>query len=229
MSAQINLYDPRFLKAEDWLNLRNLALVTMLMVATLGLWAFVAQRDVAKQQAALSAANTELESVRATVEAATQQATRAADPHLLAEVTQAQTALAHREAIAHLLESGAIGSSVGFSDYLRGFSRQTPNGLWLTGFSLDAGGHAMEIRGSTYDEKLVPDYIRRLGNEAVFRGRIFSALSLQRETAQATETAQPEETANTAVSPAPTFSLAKATPRQPLDFVLAPATEEAKE
>jgi hypothetical protein len=229
MSAQINLYDPRFLKVEDWLNLRNLVLAAVLMVATLGLWAFVAQRDAAQQQAALMLANAELDNVRVAVEAATQQAARAADPHLVAEVTQAQTTLTHRETIAQLLETGAIGSSAGFSDYLRGFSRQTPNGLWLTGFSLDAGGHAMEIRGSTYDEKLVPDYIRRVGNEAVFRGRIFSALSLRREPAQATETAQPAETADTAVSPAPTFSSVKATPRQPLDFVLAPATEESKE
>lgn len=221
MSAQINLYDPRFLKAEDWLNLRNLVLAVALMLLLFGTWAAIARHKAGRQQAELASVNVELDAVRAAVEAATQQASRPADPRLAAEVDQAQVALTHREGILRLLESGAVGNTTGFSEYLRGFARQTPNGLWLTGFSLDAGGDDMEIRGRAYDEKALPDYIRRLGAEKIFRGRAFSALSLRRD---ATGGSDP-----VAVPSVPTFASSKVALRRPLDFVLTPAQPETKE
>ena len=221
MSAQINLYDPRFLKVEDWLNLRNLLLVVMVMLLLFGVWTGIARHEAERQKAELASVNTELDAVRTAVEAATQQAARPADPRLVAEVDQAQAALKHREGILHLLESGAVGNSIGFSEYLRGFARQTPSGLWLTGFSLGAGGGDMEIRGRAYDEKALPDYIRRLATEKIFQGRVFSALSLRRDAAAGSDA--------TAVPPAPTFASGKAALHRPLDFVLTPATPEDKE
>lgn len=233
MSAQINLYHPRFLKVHDWLNLNNLAMATLAMFSLLGLMAFLAQQQLSRQQAELTAVSNELMSVNQALEEANQLATQPVAPQLLAEVSHAQATLARREEILHLLESGAMGSHDGFSAYLQGIARQIPSGLWLTGLSIDAGGNAIEIRGSALDEKIVPDYIRRLGSEKVFQGRQFSALSLQRDAKDAgadpAKTAQttPQDDAAT-VSPAPTFAgsaaqaMAATTVRRPIHFVLTP-------
>lgn len=242
MSAQINLYHARFLKVHDWLNLNNLALAAVALFSILGLTSLVAHHDLSLQQNQAAAVSTELEAVNQALDQANQLASQPANPQLLAEVKHAQTVLTRREEIARLLESGAVGNSGGFSAYLLGFAHQVPTGLWLTGFTLGAGGSDMEIRGSTFDEKIVPDYIRRLGTEKIFQGRQFSALSLQRDAStdtnanannNAPSTAQ---TTTTGVSPAPTFSGSAALPKQvnaprrPIHFVLTPTpvSQEAK-
>lgn len=233
MSAQINLYHPRFLKVRDWLNLRNLALAVALVAAVLGSWALVARNEASQRQAEAATVSAELDTVKAAIEEANRKSSQPANPQLLAEVEHARSALAHREEITRLLESGAVGNSSGFSGFLRGFSRQVPAGLWLTGFTLGAGGSDMEIRGSTFDEKIVPDYIRRLGGEKAFQGRSFSALSLQREAATSASDASlaAAGTADTAVSPAPTSSATRPAPasRRPVHFVLAPTPVDAPE
>lgn len=229
MSTQINLYHPRFLKVRDWLNLGNLALAAALVAVVLGAWALVARNEASQRQAEAATLNAELDTVRATIEEANRKSSQPANPQLLAEVEHARLALAHREEIARLLESGAVGNSSGFSEFLRGFARQVPSGLWLTGFTLGAGGSDMEIRGSTFDEKIVPDYIRRLGGEKVFQGRSFSALSLQREAAVGTPAAPVAADPEAAVSPAPTSSATRSAsaPRRPVHFVLTPTPVEA--
>jgi hypothetical protein len=153
---------------------------------------------------------------------------------LIAELDSAETSVRRRGDIARLLESGAIGSTGGFSDYLRGFARQAPEGLWLTGFTIGAGGNDMEIRGSMLNPATLPDYIRRLGTEKSFQGRNFAALTMNR--ADAAPAAQPAGAAATAVTPAPSardtapgsaggITLA---PR-PIDFILMPKLVEAME
>ena len=232
MSAQINLYHARFLKVHDWLNLNNLAVAAVALFSVLGVVSLIAHRDLSRQQNAAVATSSELEAVKLALDQANQLASRTANPQLVAEVRHAQATLTRREEIARLLESGAIGNSGGFSVYLLGFAHQVPAGLWLTGFTLGAGGSDMEIRGSTFDEKIVPDYIRRLGSEKIFQGRQFSALSLQRDaTADAgsiNNTISTTQTAAATVSPAPTFGGEAAqpkrvnAPRRPIHFVLTP-------
>ncbi|AJP47538.1 hypothetical protein PG1C_01765 [Rugosibacter aromaticivorans] len=234
MSAQINLYHARFLKVRDWLNLDNLALAAVVLFGVLGVLAFIAQRDLSRQQSEVVAVSRELETVKMQLDEANQLASRPANPQLLAEVNHAQATIARREEIARLLESGAVGNSGGFSAYLLGFAHQVPPGLWLTGFTLGTGGSDMEIHGSTFDEKIVPEYIRRLGSEKVFQGRQFSALSLQRDAnvdaASGNTATGASQTTSAAVSPAPTFSEPAiqpkgfSTPRRPIHFVLTPTS-----
>lgn len=239
MSAQINLYHPRFLKVHDWLTLNNLALAAAILFGVLGVMMLVAHHDLSLQQSRASAVTSELEAVKLALDQANQLASRPADPQLAAEVNHAQAALARREEIARLLESGAVGNSGGFSAYLLGFARQVPAGLWLTGLTLGAGGSDMEIRGSTFDEKIVPDYIRRLGSEKIFQGRQFSALTLQRDAAtdaSANNISIVAQTAASTVSATPTFGGSAALPKQvsapqrPIHFVLTPTpvSQEAK-
>ncbi len=232
MSAQINLYHPRFLKQRELLTLGNVALaaaVLYVVLAAAGGWAW--QESAARKEAA-AAAEAQLKSAKEQVAVATKAAAaRKPSAQLIAELDSAETSVRRRGDIARLLESGAIGSTGGFSDYLRGFARQAPEGLWLTGFTIGAGGNDMEIRGSMLNPATLPDYIRRLGTEKAFQGRNFAALTMNR--ADATPAAQP---AGAAVTPAPSardtapgsaggITLA---PR-PIDFILMPKLVEAKE
>ena len=225
MSAQINLYHARFLKQRDLLTLGNVAIAALLFYAMLvaaGGWAW---QEAAARKDAVVAMEAQLKAAKEQVAAATQAAAvRKPSPQVIAEVESAESQLRRRSDIARLLEGGAIGSTGGFADYLRGFARQVPEGLWLTGFTIGAGGNDMEIRGSMLHADALPDYIRRLGAEKVFQGRSFAALTMNRvEPAPAPASAVRAAGQGAAVSPAPTLV------PHPIDFVLMPKRVEGKE
>jgi hypothetical protein len=221
MSAQINLYHPRFLKQRDLLTLHNVALAAVAVYGLLALAGVWAWQRASTQKDATAAVETELKLTKDQVDAATKAAaTRKPSPQLANELESAEGMLRRRSEIARLLESGAVGSTGGFSEYMRGFARQTQEGLWLTGFTIGSGGSDMEIRGSMLSPGALPDYIRRLGGEKAFQGRNFAALSMNRTDPALT----PPAGQGAAVSPAPTSA-----PR-PIDFVLMPGKSlEAKE
>lgn len=221
MSAQINLYHPRFLKQREVLTLGNVALAVGVLYAVLAVAGGWAWQDAAARKEAAVAAEAQLKTAKEQVEAATKAAAiRKPSPQLMAEADGAEALLRRRSEIARLLESGAIGSAAGFGDYLRGFARQTPEGLWLTGFTIGAGGNDMEIRGSMLNPAALPEYIRRLGAEKAFQGRSFAALTMNR--ADPPPAVRPVGL-GAAVPPAPALA-----PR-PVDFVLMPRMIETKD
>lgn len=221
MSAQINLYHPRFLKQRDLLALDNVAIAAAVLYAVLAAVGGWAWQDAAARKEAAAAVEAQLHAAQGQVEDATKAAAiRKPSPQVIAELESAESLLRRRSDIARLLESGAVGSTGGFAEYLRGFARQVPEGLWLTGFTIASGGNDMEIRGSMLNPAALPDYIRRLGTEKVFQGRGFAALTMNRADPPA---AVRPAAQGAAVSPAPTLA-----PR-PLDFVLMPKLAEAKE
>lgn len=223
MSAQINLYHPRFLRQRALLSLGNLLVAAAVLYAALALASGWAGHSAAQRGAAALAVEDQLKAAKTQVAAETQAAgVRKPSPQVIAELARTEELLRRRGDIARLLESGAIGSTGGFADYLLGFARQVPEGLWLTDFSIGAGGSDMEIRGSLLDPASLPEFIRRLGTEKAFQGRSFASLTMNRE-----EPAEPSarQTAPGAgsVAPAPTPA------SRAIDFVLMPKRVEAKE
>lgn len=71
----------------------------------------------------------------------------------------------------------------GVSAYLESFSRQAPKGVWLTGFTVQAGGDGLVIRGSSLKPGLVPIFLEQLSTEKTLMGTQFALLQIQRETA----------------------------------------------
>lgn len=216
MSAQINLYHSRFLKQRELLTLYNVALAAVAVYGLLVLLGGWAWQNAATQKEAATAAETQLKLTKEQVEAAAKAAaTRKPSPQLATELESAESTLRRRTEIAGLLESGAVGSTGGFSEYMRGFARQAQEGLWLTGFSIGSGGNDMEIRGSMLDPGALPDYIRRLGAEKAFQGRNFAALSMNRN--------EPASGAGPAAVAAAPAALTQAAVARPIDFVLLPS------
>lgn len=230
MSAQINLYHPRFLRQRDLLSLGNVVLAAVALYAVLAAAGGWAWHDAATRKEAASAAGEQLRSAKEQVDAETGAAAmRKPSPQLSAELDSAEGLMRRRTDIARLLESGAVGSSGGFADYLRGFARQTSEGLWLTGLAIGSGGTDMEIRGSMLNAAALPDYIRRLGTEKVFQGRNFSALTMNR--VDPAPAVHPTGQAAAVPPLVPVFASRVVPPPapRPIDFVLMPGLVEAKE
>lgn len=177
MSQQINLILPELKPRFDWLAmplvgaaaLAGLALVTLLAV----LAGWQAGR-LQQQDAELKAQMQTLQ--RHVVTLGQALAERKPDPALQEQVEAARQALAeHQEVLA------AVGrqndAPAGFSGLLQGFSRQTLNGAWLTGFTF--AGQDVEIRGRLADAALLPAYIDKLNGEPAFAGRRFAALDMK--------------------------------------------------
>lgn len=220
MSAQINLYHPRFLKQRDLLTLTNVAIAAVLLFSLLAAIAGWAAQDATQKKAAATAAEAQLKSAKDQVAEATKAlALRKPSPQLLAELEAAEAVLRRRSEIARLLESGAVGSTGGFAEYLRGFARRVPEGLWLTGFSIGPDGSDMEIRGRMLNPAALPEYIRRLGAEKAFQGRSFAALTLDRADPVPVLRPAGQGGAASGVAPLPV----------PIDFVLQPRLVETKE
>ena len=89
---------------------------------------------------------------------------------------------------------------------LRGFARQTAEGVWLTGFVL--AGSEVEIRGRLSDAALLPHYIQRLNGEPIFKGRRFAALDMSEGSLQPAGAAATPATAPAAPAAAPGASAA---------------------
>ena len=97
---------------------------------------------------------------------------------LEADITRLDLQLKGRQEVVETLKSGAVGNTGGFSEYMRAFSRQSVNGLWLTGFDIALGGNELAIRGRTLDADLVATYLTQLNREKPLLGRQFAALRI---------------------------------------------------
>ena len=181
MSQQINLYEARLRPRRDLLTGRRLGvalgLLLVLIVAAGALARVAAERSEAELrgvQAELTASQEKLAALTKTLSASKVSA------RLQAQINDARMPLAARQAVMTLLDSGQLGNREGFSAILSGFSRQTSNDLWLTGFSVSLGGQEIEIRGRSLDAAGLPSYLQRLAAESAFKGRRFAALDMRR-------------------------------------------------
>ena len=71
-----------------------------------------------------------------------------------------------------------MGQPEGFSNFMAALARQTPEGLWLTGFEIQSGGHAILLQGRLLSEAVLPSFVERLNHEVDLRGRRFAALQV---------------------------------------------------
>lgn len=91
--------------------------------------------------------------------------------------------LKDRQEIIETLKSGAVGDTAGFSDYMRAFSRQSINGLWLTAF--DIAGNELALQGRTLSADLVARYLNQLNQEKALKGRRFAAMRINQPSPEA--------------------------------------------
>ena len=205
----LNLFDPALQRQQDPWTARNLGrglAAALLICAAWGGWAHwrqaVANTALADLQPQLQAARAEAQQLRQKIEHARP------DVDLSAELNSGRLRLQSRTEVLALLKKGMAQENGNPVEWLSGFARQIPQGLWLTGFAINAETGALEIRGRTTDPRLIPEYLHRLNAEPAFKGRTFAALQIS-TAAPATET--PTASATTAAPAASATSTAGST------------------
>lgn len=189
MSQQINLINPALIKQKDFLTVVNIgAMYGVLSVLMLGWYAYNAsqvteltrtQQGLVDELAQTQAALTQLVASRAP---------RSPDPALLRQLALLESKQQVQAQMLNAIQQRKPQLDRGLAHYMRGFARQTMEGLWLTGFSIDETNKTMTVRGRSLEAESLPHYVQKLGNEPVFAGKHFGGLRIkQAEVAQAAE------------------------------------------
>lgn len=184
MSQNINLFNPAFRKQRRMLTLATVAQFLGITLVALFGYHYYLQQQVGGLVAELQTAEGLLKSQRGYVEKLkVKPVAGKTDTQLEADIARFEAELKLARESMEALKGGAFGNQQGFAEYLRAFSRQSVNGLWLTGFTI-AGSGELEIRGRVLSPDLVPSYIQRLNKERVLAGRSFARLEMSRPKAE---------------------------------------------
>ncbi|HZX31578.1 MAG TPA: PilN domain-containing protein [Rhodocyclaceae bacterium] len=177
MSQQINLILPELRPRHDWLafpSVVGMAAFGLAIMAIAAGWGYFRVQTLTAAQVQLDG---ETKGLQQQVQSLSQLiASRKGNPALQDEIDSLKDMLQQRDAILAVVEAGKLNPGAGYAEVMRGFARQTMDGLWLTEFSLS--GNDAKIRGRLSDPSLLPLYIRRLNGESVFQGRRFAALNM---------------------------------------------------
>lgn len=180
MSQQINLFNPIFLKTKKYFSAATMAqALGLILLGCFGVSGF-ASYQLSRLAEDAKAANDQLQLVQVqlnTVNAG--YAARQKSQTLEAEVLQAEAEVTSLRQVADVLKNAEFSNTKGHAEYMRAFSRQIVNGVWLTGFSIDSGGTQIGLNGRALRPELVPMYINRLKQEPVLKGKSFAALEMQ--------------------------------------------------
>lgn len=180
MSQQINLFNPAFVKQRKHFSLPIMLHGLGLIVAgSLIFYGYaIYQVDQLGNQAEQSGKRYKAEQARMTryaAEFSPQQANQA----LQDEVRRLEKLVADQAELVKIIKSGAVGNTTGYSEYMRAFSRQVTQGLWLTGFKVTGDAAQISLSGAVLNPGLLPAYIQRLGKEGIMRGKTFATLQMR--------------------------------------------------
>lgn len=224
MSGQINLYNPALRKKKAYFPAR----VFMLALATSALilfgWTGFIVYQTHKLELRTLDAQTQLSQAKEDLAKVTaEKIPRAKNQRLEAQVKDFEVRVVSLLKVSAELKKGDFGNASGYSGYLRAFAKQRVEGIWLTGVTIADHGNDIGLQGQALQALLLPQYLQRLSNEEVLRGKAFDSLEMQRRAAPvATGSAGP-------VPPAPTIVANAVAPANGLavDSVLANAKEIA--
>ncbi len=196
MSQQINLFNPIFLKQKKYFSATTLIqalgliLLGSIVVVAYASYQLSRLKDEA-QSTATQLASIQVELNKVNVEYAPRQKSKSLEE----EIQKITTELKSHQQVFDFLQKGELGNTKGYSEYLRAFSHQIVDGLWLTGLSIVGAGNEIGLQGRTLQPELVPAYINRLKQEPVMQGKSFATLEMQvpqvEQTNQANKDGQP--------------------------------------
>ena len=184
MSQQINLFNPIFMKQRKYFSLlAMLQALGMIIAGSLIFYGYaIYQVDWLNRQSQENTKRYNAEQLRLAsymAEFSPQQSNQL----LQDEVQRLEKQTAEQNEIIETLKSGAVGNTTGYSEYMRAFSRQVVQGLWLTGFKVTGDAAQISLSGGVLNPELLPAYIQRLGKERIMQGKTFSTLKMQQSKA----------------------------------------------
>ncbi|MDP3086890.1 MAG: PilN domain-containing protein [Methylotenera sp.] len=199
MSQQINLLNPTLIKQKDFLNTNTIAITLgLLLVLMFGYYAY-AQKQLSLRIIQRSQVAEELSAIQAQLkQSALLHAPRELDKALQDQITQLELKEAMQQQVLQTVSMSSATPDKGYAALMRAFAKQTLEGLWLTGFSIDSNTQQLNINGRTLEANLVPEYLSRLSHEPALQGKQFSGLNMsQSKTDAATNKVAIPDIANT--------------------------------
>lgn len=202
MTQQINLINTALIKKKDFLTFVNIGLVYGVFCLLVIAWFGYANHEVSglsKQREAVIAELTQTQ--ERLLQMAEMVKPQVQDAYLKAQVAQLEE---DKELHAHILKviSQDKAQTTSLAGYMRGLARQTMDGLWLTGFSIDHKRKAMTLSGRSLSADILPQYMKKLGKDPVFLGQSFGGLHVKLPVAAIGTMAESAETnAETTVVP----------------------------
>lgn len=180
MSQQINLLNPLLMRQRDYLSLINILQgLGFIVLGSLLFYGYVFyQSNQLTKQFEESNQRYNEEQGRLALFAKEFSPQRAKEM-LQVEVSMLEKELGEQKELIEALKSSAGGSTTGFSEYMRAFSRQVVQGLWLTGFKVVGDGVEISLSGGALNPELLPIYIQRLGKEQIMHDKTFTTLQIQ--------------------------------------------------
>jgi len=180
MSQQINLLNPAFVTQRKHFSLLTMLQALVMIVAGSLLFYGYAHYQVEQmgKQSVESGKRYNAEQARLAhyaAEFSPQQANQA----LQDEVRRLEKRVVDQAELIEIIKSGAVGNTTGYSEYMRAFSRQVAQGLWLTGFRVTGDAAQISLSGGVVNPELLPAYIQRLSKESVMRGKTFATLQMR--------------------------------------------------
>jgi len=185
MSQQVNLLNPLLKKQRDFLSLRTmLQALGFIVIGSLlfyGYAFYVADQLTKQYKEDVQRYDAEQANLERFANEFSPQRSKEI---LQAEVSRLEKELDTQNELGDALKSSAGGSTTGFSEYMRAFSRQVVQGLWLTGFNIPGDGLEISLSGRVLNPALLPTYIQRLGKEQIMQGKAFSTLEIKAGTGE---------------------------------------------
>jgi len=232
MSQEINLLNPALIKKTDFLNPNTIGLLLgILLIGLLGYYLFEssnltkltqARALLASQVNALETQVTQMRSVKAA---------QTSNTGLLDTIKQLEEKTIMQEAIIKAVSQNNAQPSKSYAALLKAFSRQSIDGLWITGLSIDQDAEALSIKGRALHADLLPTFIARLRAEPALKGKTFTDLKMKNaaETQEKTET-KPLETSTGEINKASNTNTQAQNNIPPyIEFTLHSVTEKNKE
>jgi len=191
VSQQINLFNPIFLTQKKYFSAATMLQALGLILLGSGLMVAYASVQLAQMRAEANAVTAQLEAAEAQLAAINAaHGTRQKDGLLQADLRRVEAELIALERLAQSLSRGDNRQPGGYSEYMRAFSRQIVDGVWLTGFSIRDGGNEIGLSGGALRPELLPAYLNRLGREPSMRNKSFDMLEMGAPAAAARSSAQ---------------------------------------
>jgi Tfp pilus assembly protein PilN len=195
MTRQINLLNPALIHKRDFLNPNTI--VMLFGVLFVGLIAYtVYERNAlsALQIKRTEAANALASTQSRLTEVMARKTVSNDKTAILNQIKQLEEKETMQKAMINAIAQTSDTKKPSYAALLRAFAKQSIDGLWITGLSINQDAEQLRISGRTLNADLVPKYIAKLRAEPALKGKTFSELTMLMN--EAAEPAKVEAIAN---------------------------------
>ncbi|MBS3804476.1 MAG: PilN domain-containing protein [Oleiphilaceae bacterium] len=181
MTQQVNLYTAELRPSTEPMQAGTLVLVLALAMIALAASAVFVRYQAQEIEARVQTVQAQIRQIEARVGKLTDELeAQQVDPRTIDAVARVTADVAQRQRLLAEVAQLVGNKDSRFSPYLQAFARQIPDQVWLTGFRVNLINNRVRFSGRAGAGDQVPVYLERLGEEAVFSGRRFERLNLQR-------------------------------------------------